>query len=84
MQVAILEAKNRLSELIEAVRAGEEVVITKRGKPMARLIAAETAATSIAGDARAILDWVKNHRIPLYARRSAEQIDITIAEERSS
>ena len=37
MQVNILEAKNRLSELLEAAQRGEEVVITKRGEPIATL-----------------------------------------------
>ena len=33
------EAKNRLSELLELVEHGEEVMITKHGKPVAKLIA---------------------------------------------
>lgn len=39
MIVGVLEAKNRLSELIEAARRGEEVMITKRGEPAARIVA---------------------------------------------
>ncbi len=35
--VALCEAKNRLSELIEQVRAGEVILITRRGKAVARL-----------------------------------------------
>ena len=35
--VALFEAKNRLSELIDRVQAGEEFVITRRGKVVARL-----------------------------------------------
>ena len=38
-QVNIHEAKTRLSELVAAVEAGEEVVIARAGKPVARLIA---------------------------------------------
>ena len=37
--IGIYDAKAKLSELIEAVAAGREVVITKRGKPVARLVA---------------------------------------------
>lgn len=33
MQVGVLEARNRLSELLERAAAGEEVVITKHGRP---------------------------------------------------
>ena len=35
--VALFEAKNRLSELIDRVQAGEEIAITRRGKVVARL-----------------------------------------------
>ncbi|WER50434.1 type II toxin-antitoxin system Phd/YefM family antitoxin [Cupriavidus sp. WKF15] len=36
--VNIHEAKTHLSRLIEEVAAGEEVVIAKAGKPMARIV----------------------------------------------
>ena len=35
--VSIQEAKARLAELLERVKAGEEIVITRAGKPVARL-----------------------------------------------
>ncbi|HMQ57476.1 MAG TPA: type II toxin-antitoxin system prevent-host-death family antitoxin [Rhizobiaceae bacterium] len=37
-QVGTLEAKNRLSSLLERVERGEEVTITRHGKPVARLV----------------------------------------------
>jgi prevent-host-death family protein len=37
MDVSIVEAKNRLPELVRAVEAGESVVITRHGKPVAQL-----------------------------------------------
>lgn len=37
MTVSLAEAKARLSELTELAAIGEEVVITKRGKPVVRL-----------------------------------------------
>lgn len=36
-QVSLAEAKAHLSALLDRVEAGEEVVITRRGKPVARL-----------------------------------------------
>ena len=36
--VALFDAKNRLSELIHRVEAGEEIAITRRGKVVARLV----------------------------------------------
>lgn len=40
--VNIADAKAHLSELIHRVEAGEDVLITRRGQPVARLCAAET------------------------------------------
>ena len=40
----ITEAKNQLSALIDRVRHGETVVITDRGRPVARLVSALTGA----------------------------------------
>ena len=39
MQLAISEAKPRLSELIAAAERGERVVITRRGEPAVELVA---------------------------------------------
>lgn len=36
-EIALYDAKNRLSELIDRVQTGEEFVITRRGKVVARL-----------------------------------------------
>ena len=41
VSVALAEAKARLSELVMMAEAGETVSITRRGKPVARLIAEE-------------------------------------------
>jgi len=38
-EVPIYEAKTRLSELIAAVESGERVLITRRGVPVAQLVA---------------------------------------------
>lgn len=36
--VGAFEAKNKLAELLDAVESGEEITITRRGKPVARLV----------------------------------------------
>jgi prevent-host-death family protein len=43
MMVNVHEAKTHLSKLLERVAAGEEVVIGKAGKPVARLVRYEQA-----------------------------------------
>ena len=41
-QVNIHEAKTHLSRLVERAAAGEEIVVAKAGKPMAKLVPYET------------------------------------------
>ena len=43
MDVAISTLRAELSRWIELVRAGEEVVVTDRGTPVARLLSVDTA-----------------------------------------
>lgn len=84
MQVNVLEAKNRLSQLIKAAQAGEEVVIANRGEPVARLVpAAEEDAAAATGDPRVILDWLARHPLPAHARRPSDEIDAAIRDERA-
>jgi prevent-host-death family protein len=40
MNVALFEAKNRLSALLDRVERGEEITITRHGKPVAKLVPA--------------------------------------------
>jgi prevent-host-death family protein len=53
--VGAFEAKTRLSALLDQVEAGEEVVITRHGRPVAKLIAAGSIDTDRAGKAAAEL-----------------------------
>jgi prevent-host-death family protein len=42
---SIYEAKARLSEIVRRVKAKERIVITERGKPVAKLVPIEHATT---------------------------------------
>jgi prevent-host-death family protein len=37
MEIGAFEAKNKLSSLLERAERGEEIIITRRGKPVAKL-----------------------------------------------
>lgn len=52
LSVGIFEAKAHLSQLVERVANGEEVLVTRHGKPVARLVAPEASS-----DASALSDW---------------------------
>jgi prevent-host-death family protein len=45
MQVNIHEAKTHLSRLVDRAAAGEEIVIARAGKPVARLVSLERSVT---------------------------------------
>src|ERR1700685_361443 len=45
MDIAVSELRAHLSEYLDRVRAGDEVVITDRGIPVARLLGLTTTAT---------------------------------------
>jgi prevent-host-death family protein len=47
--VGVHEAKTHLSRLLDDVAAGEEVVITRRGEPAARLVALRTGRSRAFG-----------------------------------
>lgn len=51
ISVGAFEAKTHLSMLLDRVAAGEEVTITKHGKPVARLVGALQAEGSRVSDA---------------------------------
>lgn len=50
--VGIFEAKTHLSSLLEEVEKGGEIVITRHGKPVARLVRAEQRLSPEAAEKR--------------------------------
>jgi prevent-host-death family protein len=85
MQVNVLEAKNRLSQLIKAATEGEEVIIANRGEPVVRLVPASSVEKEkLSGNVRRILAWKENNPLPAHLRRSAEEIDSEIEAERDA
>ena len=49
MEVGVHEAKTHLSKLLQRVEDGEEVVITRSGKPVARLVSAQPKRRRVLG-----------------------------------
>jgi len=79
IEVGVLEARNNLSGLIKRVKAGEEITITCRGEPQARLVSVEP--TPEQGGASAILSALGD-LVP--SGRSLEEVDVAIYSERAS
>ena len=60
-QVSTFDAKNRLSELLDAVAAGESIEILRRGKPAARLVPVPAPGARFATPSEAA-NWLRTHR----------------------
>ena len=69
MLVNIYEAKTNLSALLDRAVAGEEVVIARSGKPLARLMPVTTTASKngvrLGGLIRAKLKLAKDFHAPM-------------------
>jgi prevent-host-death family protein len=65
MQVNLYEAKTRLSELIREAMAGEEVVIARHGKPVARLIPYRRSESVSPGFLKGKVRWSDDFDAPL-------------------
>jgi prevent-host-death family protein len=52
MEVNVHEAKTHLSKLLERVALGEEVVIAKAGKPIAKLVPLDQPKRRVLGSAK--------------------------------
>lgn len=57
--IGAFEAKNRLSELLEAAENGEAIMITKHGRPVAKLVPIEEIDRA---KVREAIDWLKDFR----------------------
>lgn len=64
MEISVRELKSRLSEYLRKAAAGEEVVVTSRGKEVARLVPPRARRRAAATEAELIarfrsLPWVR-------------------------
>lgn len=59
--VGAFEAKTKLAELLDKVEAGESVTITRRGKPVAQLVAVNSDDERVR--MRALVEEIKRTRV---------------------
>lgn len=79
--VNVLEARNNLSALLAEVERGEEIVIARRGHPVARLVAVQEPDHSVAALRRVIAEFREN---PLPRYRTDAEMEADIQAERGS
>lgn len=65
MRVNVHEAKTHLSRLLERVQAGEEVVIAKAGRPIAKLVPLEAKTRREPGSARGMVTVSEDFDAPM-------------------
>ena len=59
-QHSVAETKNQLSELIDRAEKGEEIIITRHGRPVARISGLKPAPRRVT---QADIDWLNKHRV---------------------
>lgn len=64
MHVGIFEAKTRLSELVEQAMAGHEVIITRHGRPVARIAPIMDSRSEMSSLVEDIKRFRKNCKLP--------------------
>ena len=78
----VLDARNSLSRLIADSQAGEDVVITKRGRPVAKLFS--IGPVDLVRSGRLLVEWLERDPLPGRLARSAAELDAQIAESRDA
>jgi prevent-host-death family protein len=74
-EVGAFEAKNKLGALLDLVERGEEVIITRHGRPVAKLVSAKLGVDR--AQARAAAERIR-------ARAAALKSTITVDEKKSN
>jgi len=64
-EVNIHEAKTHLSRLLMRVAQGEEIVIAKAGKPIARLVPVEPKSRRVLGQDKGLFEVPEDFNAPL-------------------
>ena len=62
-QIGVHEAKTNFSRLLDEVERGESITITRRGRPVARLVSVTGPRRSVGEAIAAIRDFRKGNRL---------------------
>jgi len=81
MMYNVLEARNNLSKLIADAESGVEVMIARRGVPVARLVPVDDAPRR---PRNAFAKWLQEHPLTPERARPADEIEAIIAENRAA
>jgi prevent-host-death family protein len=83
MDIGVRELKARLSEYLAAAAAGEEIVVTDRGRPVARLVPFGSTSTVDRGIADGWIEAPRRTRLgPVTRHRSDSSVLDALDEDR--
>jgi prevent-host-death family protein len=75
----VLYTRNNLSRIISRVEAGEEIEVSRRGKPVAKIVPL-TPKRGMTG--KELVAWLEANPIPKSQQKTTEEIDAWIEEMR--
>ncbi|TAJ49114.1 MAG: type II toxin-antitoxin system prevent-host-death family antitoxin [Herbiconiux sp.] len=73
----VLYTRNNLSKLVARAEAGEEIEISRRGKPVAKIVPIAPAENKY-WTGKQIVEWLEANPIPASQRKMREEIDAII------
>jgi prevent-host-death family protein len=79
IQVPIKEAKNRFSELLQRVRDGERVIVTRHGQPDVEIVLAKPVRKVF--DFAALEKWKQQRGYTEVVGRMADDFDLPLPED---
>jgi len=77
----VLYTRNNLSKLVARAEAGEEIEISRRGKPVAKIVPIPPAENKY-WTGKQIVEWLEANPIPASRQKTTEEIDAWVAELR--
>ena len=84
VEVGVRDLKNNLSRYLDRVRNGDEVVVTDRGRPVARLLAIDASTDRLSDliEAGLVRPAVRPHRALSKPIKTAGTVSDLVAEQR--
>ena len=79
--VGLFEAKTHLSEYVARAEKGEEVIITRHNKPVARIVPLSAAPVAVAEDIATFIQRTFHTGVPLVDLTKANQLAAALEDE---
>lgn len=79
--VGLFEAKTHLSELVARAERGEEVIITRHNKPVAKIVPISSAPAHVAEDIPPFIQRTFDMGVPLVDLTKANQLAAELEDE---